>query len=147
MKNFVKNSLPGIIVVLLIAAVFVVPIVRGFLNEDERSVAIIGLLILVLFVLMAVIGIKRRSSIKKRATARTSGIISGVRISPFGEEHSDFTCWFKISYHVDGQEYQISEVSEFETRQAAKQFVGKKVTVYYDPNRPRIAWAEFPRKA
>ncbi len=130
---------------LLAASVFIVPIVRGIMYEDERPVMLIAVGILVLFALMAVIGIRRKARIDRKAVAQTSGVIIRARRGLGGDEHdTDDDWWFKIRYSVDRQEYQITRYVRLKFGVNAKQYVNRSVTVHYDPHHPKTAWAEFP---
>ena len=130
---------------LLAASVFIVPIVRGIMYKDERPVMLIAVGILVLFALMAVIGIRRKARIDRKAVAQTSGVIIRARRGLGGDEHdTDDDWWFKIRYSVDQQEYQITRYVRLKFGVNAKQYVNRSVTVHYDPHHPKTAWAEFP---
>ncbi len=147
MKRFL-HKLALVFCGLLTVSVFAVPIVRGFfLYEDEKSAAIIALLILVLLVLMAVIGIRHRSKIEQRATAQTPGVIIHAGRWFGGDEYdTDVDWWFRIRYSVDRQEYRITRHMRFKCGSNAKQCVNRSVTVHYDPHHPKTAWVEFPWK-
>jgi hypothetical protein len=130
---------------LLSASVFIVPIVRGIMYEDERPVMLIAVGILVLFALMAVIGIRRKARIEWKAVAQTSGVIIRARRWLGGDEHdTDVGCWFRIRYSVDRQEYQITRYVRLKFGANTKQYINRSVTVHYDPHHPKTAWAEFP---
>ena len=145
MKKFLK-MVSTVLNGLLVASVFIVPIVRGIMYEDERDVMLIAVGLLVLFSSMAIFGIRRKARIDRKAVAQTSGVIIRARRDWLGgDEHdTDVDWWFKIRYSVDQQEYQITKHARFRLGVSAKRYVNCSVTVHYDPNHPKTAWVEFP---
>ena len=130
---------------LLMASVFIVPIVRGIMYKDERDVMLIAVGLLVLFASMAIFGIRRKARIDRKAVAQTSGVIIRARRWLGGDEHdTDVAWWFKIRYSVGHQEYQITKYARFRLGVNAKRYVNCSVTVHYDPNHPKTARVEFP---
>ncbi|MBR4359763.1 MAG: hypothetical protein IKP32_04015 [Clostridia bacterium] len=130
---------------LLLVSVFVVPIVRGIMYKDERSAMLIAVGVLALFASLAIYGIKHTAHIRQKATAQTSGIITRAKKQLAGDEYDTDNGWrLRISYRVDQQEYQITKYIRLKFGTNAKQYVNRSVTVHYDPNDPKTAWAEFP---
>lgn len=144
MKKVLK-AIPAVLIGLLMAYGLIAVIVRGILYEDERNVMLIAVGIIVLFALVAIIGIRRTSRIKRKAIAQTSGVIIHARRRLSGDEYdTDAGWWFRIRYSVDQQEYQITRHDRFGFGVNARQYVNKPVTVHYDPDDPKTAWAEMP---
>ena len=82
----------------------------------------------------------RRGVTMEKATAQTMGIICG---SWGGGESCEF-CWFKVRFTVDGKEYRIRETTSIDDTLELKKHINQRVTVHYDPDHPRTAWAECP---
>ncbi len=120
MKKVLKTvfAVPG---GLILASVFVVPIVRGIMNEEERRTMLIVAGVLALFVSMAVFGIWRRVRTEQKAVAQTSGVIIRARRRLSGDEtDTDDGWWFRIRYCVDQQEYRTTKYVRFKSGVNAK---------------------------
>lgn len=130
---------------LLMASVFIVPIVRGIMYKDERDVMLIAVGILVLIALMAIIGIRHTARVERKAVAQTSGVIIRARRWLGGDEYDTDDSWrIRIRYCADGQEYQITKHVRLRYGVNAKKYINRPVTVHYDPDHPKTAWAEWP---
>ena len=99
-----------------------------------------AILLLVLIVVGIILAVRAYRNWKvEKCTASASGVIVDVRIV---ESTSSTTHYFVIDYKVDGAAYrfsqQVSRLSNYD------QYIGTQVPVYYDPDKPKRAWADTP---
>ena len=107
-------------------------------TEIWQIIAGFAVLILVIIILARFF----RSWKVEKCQKTAGGTIAQVREV---ESTSGTTYYFIIHYTVDGQEYQLRQRT-WGCPEGYWSHVGEAVTVHYDPEKPKRAWAEAPGK-
>ncbi len=92
----------------------------------------------------------RRNRRRRKKILKADGLAEGTILQIVGETHMDFEDKYVTDYHaiirytVDGAEYQTkADIAKITTRWfGRKAFVGKTISVHYDPENPADAWTK-----
>ena len=97
--------------------------------------------VVLMFVLVWIVRKIRSDNIIERTTSVVAGTItSASRTYHDGEED----LFFVVCYQVNGVGYRLmQDVSQISLKEM-RTHVGESVQVHYDPEKPRVAWAETP---
>ena len=82
---------------------------------------------------------------KERTTACVSGTIHGTDLY-FDREERTTTYYWLVRYTAGKTEYELKQEALMTGGEKMLEHKGEQVTVCYDPEDPRTAWAETPGK-
>ncbi len=85
-----------------------------------------------------------RDGVREKAIGLTTGVVCRARESASGGDGADLPSRFWVRYRVDGVQYQRKVTSGLEHQKDMDRFLNMKVTVHYDPERPKRSWVEIP---
>lgn len=86
---------------------------------------------------------------KKRTTATVKGRVVGIDKTENYEGTNQYAGGWEISYRVKGEDYRLTQPMKawswgpFSGKRM-QSYIEHEVTVHYDPDHPRRAWAEIP---
>jgi len=136
----------------MVSAVTGLGFVAGIL---ERCADMGGFFITVLLVSAVFFGWPKVKSMRVRRIRENGEVVAGrllmgervktrkVRDEGATTTFPGYTKW-QFSYNVDGVEYRSSQRGEELEEETIKELTGGMVTVYYDPKKPKRAWADLP---